>query len=1311
MAETLGNIIHFKEPYALDAAIRKIRAHQTNLNMAAARRHTTTTTTTTTSRADHFLSQIPLLLKGEAEGTVDLETLYTETASQWQLRKLRGIGSCTSTHVCTSDASACTAIHVTITGYIAVKRSISVPVTIPFGAATSTQPTEISTRKRKLELLLIPSGGRRAILLDDGSLSKVESKKQCTLSHSSDDSEGLLNGKYGGGVGGNDIARDKTEEEKEDAEKESMGVKKEDSLLLNQKCWKCCKCSNNLAFRQYTSSPQICYTIQGKVSSSNPSQERDRVLRAITLLPSHTLLAPPDVPFGTRLRVPGLLRGSNFVTTNRQQPTINTTHKRSPRPKDGLPGAAPLLSSQSKGGGTRISLLTKSQNSRSNTRKCQVEAEREELRTRAPLKYYCAPHPEDDGTKMIIPLFLHNTVDKHSPTSRDPKYDQLPPVSRGRGRRRKISPLSFLTMSSPGLVGKIENTILPQYGKVSKDYGICGDDKTVQGDTQKQYKELHGIIPVQDWRAFLTRLRLTECVDGRIENMDGESIGISGEEVCQCNCCVKRSQEIRVRRKEKQDKSVYYDFTMIRKKQKIRAKNRKMRVNTRSTVQVLGAALRNGQRSTIIPAFSPASTDQDKDECHTCCECSDTQSIHVEDILRQTRIETTKVPLAHTHIKPIRRRHTKNGMGGGESSSTVLEGPSSTVSAASDVRGPGMPLPALSPSPAPSDINIKKPQPSSTPDSFILHVCTSGIETGIGNATVVCFGGTVCSHAAFAEQCRMSSSAPYGGINMPEYTIKKVVLKDAYLCNKTGFIHICTQEACTFHVTTTSGDTVCPFSGKILSQMMLVDKYWKMAGVSASSGGDGGEFRGFVSESVNNDIVYDWATTLNQIRIALMNPLLSSNELDDVLMSRYPINKPGVEEYLAVAMIQTSKLFSSDRFENDISEMRKILDMVDRSITKNAVKTGKVHTTYFRERIEAGYSHLFEQNIVNDPTLFKAYGKKKISICGSGSGNTALPTNIISDIIFDENHDRDDIRQYARDIMKPDAIAATNRRGGGGNKQPPTTSKTVLVVNGGICHRDGISDEVMASTYVDKHNTCPLDVGRLSTIPQLSKIVRSIAPEHIADLRLYYPRIYRSLVTPVSTFATPTDLLTMRTMQLHELSKRKWPVALNLSGKKRARLIEVYAKQVVQFWCMIRQVTRRGQTNPDDFPFTNFVTTALFIFARGIIIPSRFSPDREKEIVELPDLLLAEILPRKGASFILRHRESILAIERNVFDAIINTVSLLGVPPSKLGFHHITIENAPHNLFISLRRNGSTTGTTAPSTINLPTMRDKLSFK
>jgi hypothetical protein len=1292
MAETPGNIIHFKEPYVLDAAIRKIRAHQTNLNLVAARRHTATTNPT--SRAAHFLSQIPLLIKGEAEGIVDLETLYTETASQWQLRKLRGIGNCTSTHVCTSDTSTCTAIHVTITGYIAVKRAIPVPV-LPVGT-TSAQSTEILTRKRKLDLLPIPSAGRRAILLDDGKLSKVASKKNCPLSHSSDTSEGLGNEKYGG------VIRDNPNEQEDDVEVEK------DHLLLTQKCWKCCKCPNNLAFRQYTSSPQICYTIQGKLSSSNPSQERERVSRAITLLPSQTLLAPPDVPFGTRLRVPGLLRGSNFVTTNRQQTAINASHKRSPRQKASLPNVPPRISSSSSNsrqarGDIGDRLLTKSQNSRSNTRKCQVEEEREELRMRAPLKYYCTPHPEDNGAKMIIPLFLHNTVEKHSPTSQDPKYDQLPPVSRGRGRRRKISPLSFLTMSSPGLVGKIENTIVPQYGKVSEDYDdMCGD-KTVQGDNQKRYKELHGIIPVQDWRAFLTRLRLIECTDGRIENMDGESIGISGEEVCQCNCCVKRSQEIRVRRKEKQDKSIYYDFTMIRKKQKIRAKNRKMRVNTRSTVRVLGAAARNGQRrSTIVPVLFPANTDQDKDKCHTCCECTKTQSIHVGDILNHNTNDPTKVPPEHVHIKPIRRH--MNGMEKGDASSTADVVPGTAhmePSAVLDSNARGREIPSTPQ--VVSDINMRA-QPSSTPDSFILHVCTSGKETGTtATKTTVCFGGTICDHTAFVGQC-MSSIPTHGGINMPGYTIKKVVLDDAYLCNKTGFIHICTQETCTFHGITTSGDTVCPFSGNILSQMMLVDKYWKMAGVSASSGGDGGEFRGFVSESVNNDIVYDWTTTLDQIRIALMNPLLSSSELDDVLMSRYPINKPGVEEYLAVAMIQTSKLFSSDRFENDISEMRKILDMVDRSITKNAVKTGKIHTTYFRERIEAGYSRLFEQNIVNDPTLFRAYGKKKISICGSGSGNTALPTNIISDIIFDENHDRDDIRQYARDIMKPDAATVAMNVRGGTNKQPPM-SKTVLVVNGGICHRDGISDEVMASTYADKNSTCPLDVGRLNTIPQLNKIVRSITPEHIADLRLYYPRVYRSLVTPVSTFATPTDLLTMRTMQLCELNKRKWPVALNLSGKKRARLIEVYAKQVVQFWCMIRQVTRRGQTNPDDFPFTNFVTTALFIFARGIIIPSRFSPDREKEIMELPDLLLAEILPRKGAPFILRHRESILAIERNVFDAIINTVSLLGVPPSKLGFHHITIENAPHNLFISLRRNGSTTGTTAPSTTRHPTMR------
>lgn len=975
--------------------------------------------------------------------------------------------------------------------------------------------------------------------------------------------------------------------------------KRAEDAILKQTCWRCCRCPNNLIYRQYTSVASMCTDVREEHSDKIIHLPRT-FTRGHTLLPCST-----DANLSPRMHMPGLLKGV-YVHGTVTGGMYSTDAEEQPQYV-----MVPFFISNKKD-----DIINSN------------ESSMHILLPRVKSLFLLSQPSVSLTPDTFIECSISLTEDTDIHISENRRHKAMGKKTKRKCRKRNI-PLSVVSPTSYSLFSSIQEMSGGQSAHGKQEEGNGGTSHTI-----------YGVMPQKDWDAFLVRLNIKECDDGRLETDMGQSINLGREDVCHCDCCVAQKVKQGWNKSVQKHDGAYYRSTNIRKKPRRNPETSKPRS------MFLKSATEDMQQSS-------SSKQKEVHDVSCCCNC-DKHSVQ-------------------------------------------------------DIKAPH--IPTVSPPPKPI---AAKSSPSVVPeeeedDVHIAHVCVS---EGNDKKLRVCFGGDVVTHSGILDTVMSKRK----GLS----PLQKFTLHDGYFCSDTGLLHICLPEKCTFASEKTGwnkesgANVVCPFSSRVLTSDLYVDPFWRLPGIvssntdssitaeelchgKASLANLGKPRNGKRDEKYwNNPKVSpgsrrDWSATIETVRQLLEDPLVDSDTLKRHLTENYLSESGGYAEYMAVAMTQVAMLFSSNRFDSDINEMRKVISLSTRNIFKLTNQTAKQHIGFFKDRIEKGFSHIFENHIIGHVDLMDTWTAMEknqkegeevpdLSKILNGNASTALPVDLIYSVIKGQWHQSEDIRTLANNIMKPRFLEHSPRL---------DMRNTSEIMYDAICYKDGVPSEVSDACFSSPDVNSADFIAQMVKIPQLSKLAPSITPQHVMDLRTHYPNIYKSVVYPQNVYASSKDLLSMRILQLHDIKKKPRPVMLNLSGRVRAQFIEIYARQAIQLWCLIRRHTHLGKTKPWLFPFAYFVIAAMYIFRNGVILPGRVLASDHKEVILEKDLVLMEILPREGSAFMLGFRDPIMPIERNIYKAIIDSIMHHDVPPQLFDFTKAELDNQPNDLFVPLRKAGA----------------------
>lgn len=219
----------------------------------------------------------------------------------------------------------------------------------------------------------------------------------------------------------------------------------------------------------------------------------------------------------------------------------------------------------------------------------------------------------------------------------------------------------------------------------------------------------------------------------------------------------------------------------------------------------------------------------------------------------------------------------------------------------------------------------------------LIHVCVSVIRDGV-KLPVQC-GGQIIDHADVDRFCRA------GNRTMVE---KK---NDSYVCVQTGHMHICRPDICKYRDTTEqsirSGTMICGLTGNVLSDMVMVDKFWRPTGVVSSSGGgvlsssevvDGKRsMQSSADGGYNSSSLFTWKEVLEDIKDNLLTELCDIEEIRTYFNRRRPRRSSAADlakEYYATALLRIASLFCKTRFNLDLEAAKEARRLANRSVIK-----------------------------------------------------------------------------------------------------------------------------------------------------------------------------------------------------------------------------------------------------------------------------------------------------------------------------------------------------------------------------------------
>lgn len=220
----------------------------------------------------------------------------------------------------------------------------------------------------------------------------------------------------------------------------------------------------------------------------------------------------------------------------------------------------------------------------------------------------------------------------------------------------------------------------------------------------------------------------------------------------------------------------------------------------------------------------------------------------------------------------------------------------------------------------------------------LYHLCVYVFRQG--SATGPACGGAVANHQRaeleFAQMARAD--------------VQCVQISDAYVCARTGLMHICRTGICEYIDSTEQhirrGESACTLTGNILEERILVDKFWRPHCVSTSSETcrlswtEISRAKRFFSNSALSDKnglpQMTWAEALADIETNLLTEMCDISDIRYYLTKRRPKRnaESPFNEYCAIALLRVASLFCKTRFMEDLKAAREARRLANRSVMR-----------------------------------------------------------------------------------------------------------------------------------------------------------------------------------------------------------------------------------------------------------------------------------------------------------------------------------------------------------------------------------------
>ncbi len=899
------------------------------------------------------------------------------------------------------------------------------------------------------------------------------------------------------------------------------------------------------------------------------------------------------------------------------------------------------------------------------------------LKRSSPVGYYLnTTKPEKNVDYIAIPLFLKDGKSIHAEQVRTQKDMMVSLNKTSRQNQKQRTDTSLFNGHSDSRKRKKLHQIIrfienPSY-YLQQNPGLINDSSLDRiesdGEEQTVYDSYIVDIHKTDWIDFLERLRLIETSDGRIETINGESVNIGTEEVCMCECCKSRKMNCLHKYEETKEKEMYHKDTTIKKRQ-----HNKFRNDPQNPLPSGDSSIWNGSEKKLEK--DNLSKDILDTLFHKCCGCNTDQVI-----INIDENETDdKVGESNEEEKEI--------------------------------------------------IND---------DCVILHVCISegfdlvdaDREKIFGKNKLVCFGGTVPDHSIFVN--RHINDA----LSCKDYSIKRFLLNDAYVCSKTGLVHVCIPSRCMFakerhNYNITKSDTVCPFSGKVLSDMMLVDGFWKPPGVSNSGSAEHKEKNDAYGTSPGNSISpgkrkrrdsqphhrmwgfgrntpvappTDWDETLGILKEMMLDPLIDSKTINETLKRFYPINQPSYKEYLAEAMVWISSLMSAKRLSADMEDSKKTISVATKTACKKVNNMNRKALEFVKTVLEVGYNRLYDK-YMTDAEKKEIQEKKKsnrkkyleqeepltkkpridqyqstVNQRQKPNIQNSISTKCLGKMIYGRGYGGEMLKEMSDNLFKPNSVLNVFDITA---KEIASSGGVIMLMDSNVmCLIDGITDEEILKMYSNPSQT--LTVEEFLQIPSLAKYRGAIKQQHITDIKKHYPDVYKALVYPIGHYR---NIFAIRNAYASEIAKKPKSFFPNITGKPRVKFINVYAHQVVSLWCAIKTINRTYDVPFEFKKFQIFVIASMYVFKKGVCIPKNdLNSVRDLHVLER-DIVLSEILPVTSSTYLTPFRKFMLDTEREIQKFILKAILKKRVPTDafKLAVIDITNQDTRH-VFPILRK-------------------------
>lgn len=222
-------------------------------------------------------------------------------------------------------------------------------------------------------------------------------------------------------------------------------------------------------------------------------------------------------------------------------------------------------------------------------------------------------------------------------------------------------------------------------------------------------------------------------------------------------------------------------------------------------------------------------------------------------------------------------------------------------------------------------------------DHFLHHLCTYVFRGGklVGPA---CRGRVADHRQAEAEFVKGAKGV-----------FQCVQISDAYMCARTGLMHICRVGMCEYVDSTEQhvrrGESTCVLTGNVLEDSVFVDKFWcpqSVANTAQTSRLSWSEIsrgkRAFNSvwSEKNGLPQITWGEALADIEQNLLTEMCDIDDIRYYLTKRRPkknVDSP-LSEFCAIALLRVASLFCRTRFTEDLKNAQEARRLANRSVLR-----------------------------------------------------------------------------------------------------------------------------------------------------------------------------------------------------------------------------------------------------------------------------------------------------------------------------------------------------------------------------------------